>query len=337
VQSEVRRVAVVGRPGKRERRVTCLPSWCAASSIVAAVSRPHVPLLTVLCVTAAAMLGVQAGSAKASPPTPANTAPECPVSSTSPFCVWPTEPPYDPSNPEGQAPWSAANYFENCAYWAAEKRPDIDQAAIGRYGYPLAPHGAWNWAPDAEHAGYSVTHTPAVGDIAVWPPEYEGASAGGHVSYVEAVEPEGAVVVSEMGFNGAGASQWLSASVAAGLSFISGSPAPALAPEPTPAPTLTPVTTPPTAALRPGSATVRATVHGGNLTLRLATTGVRSARASAFTGSRHSVLFRTVRRARGRMLLVARLAPAHWTVVVTFTPIAGFRAPRPRTIWLQVR
>ena len=96
-----------------------------------------------------------------------NRTPHCPVSAQRPYCLWTKEPPYDPGDPESYGP---NDYWQNCAYWTAEKRPDVEQLAVQRYGYPAAPGGAADWKPDAVRAGYPVDHTPRVGDVAVWVP-----------------------------------------------------------------------------------------------------------------------------------------------------------------------
>ncbi len=103
--------------------------------------------------------------------------------------------PLDPCNPEPLA------HYTNCAYWGAEKRPDIWQNAVlqpdGGYGHG-ASGGAWNIKIDAATYGYRISHRPKAGDLAAWPPnatmgsEKSGsgtiirlASPGGHVAYVE--------------------------------------------------------------------------------------------------------------------------------------------------------
>lgn len=118
--------------------------------------------------------------------------------------------PFDRCNYEGKAMgMSSVDYADN-AYWAAEKRPDIFWGAVNTYGYKVAPYGAWNIAIDAKKAGYSITNTPQVGDIAAWKPNammgqtpdgynWYQASSGGHVSYVEAVNADGTITVSETG------------------------------------------------------------------------------------------------------------------------------------------
>jgi surface antigen len=118
--------------------------------------------------------------------------------------------PFDRCNYEGKAMGMTSVDYSDNAYWAAEKRPDIFWGAVNRYGYKVAPYGAWNIAIDANKAGYTITNTPQVGDLAAWKPnammgqtpdgyEWYQASSGGHVSYVESVNADGTITVSETG------------------------------------------------------------------------------------------------------------------------------------------
>ncbi|HVT65138.1 MAG TPA: CHAP domain-containing protein [Mycobacteriales bacterium] len=117
---------------------------------------------------------------------------------------------FDRCNYEGKAMGSTSTPYDDNAYWAAEKRPDLFWGAVNTYGYKVAPYGAWNIEIDAKKAGYSITNTPQVGDIAAWKPNammgqtpdgynWYQASSGGHVSYVEAVNADGTITVSETG------------------------------------------------------------------------------------------------------------------------------------------
>jgi surface antigen len=119
--------------------------------------------------------------------------------------------PLDPCNYEARANGFTSVHYDDCVYWAAEKRPDVFYGAVNKYGYKVAPYGAWNVAIDAKKAGYSVTRAPKVGDIAAWKPNalmgrtadsWYNASSGGHVAYVEAVS--GSLIrISDMGSVGA--------------------------------------------------------------------------------------------------------------------------------------
>ena len=116
--------------------------------------------------------------------------------------------PLDPCNSEGVGDDSDDRYDDG-DYWAAEKRPDIWTNAVLRYGYPEDPYGPWNVEEDAARAGYPIDSTPQVGDVAAWNDNAvmgidstgseQDAGSGGQVAYVEAVDPDGTIVVSEMG------------------------------------------------------------------------------------------------------------------------------------------
>jgi surface antigen len=116
---------------------------------------------------------------------------------------------FDKCNYEGKAMGDTSTPYADNTYWAAEKRPDIFWGAVNTYGYKVAPYGAWNVEIDAKKAGYSITSTPQVGDLAAWKPNatmgqsadgytWFTASSGGHVSYVEAVNGD-IITVSETG------------------------------------------------------------------------------------------------------------------------------------------
>lgn len=119
----------------------------------------------------------------------------------------PWQVPLDPCNTEGAG--AATTPYDNCAYWAAEKRPDIWVNAVWKYGYSAAHPGAWRIRVDAKRAGYVVNHHPSAGAIAAWGRSAAmgtgggdviyTASAGGHVAYVEKVDSKSKIVMSSMG------------------------------------------------------------------------------------------------------------------------------------------
>lgn len=157
-----------------------------------------------------------------------NTTPSCTMTAQTALCQWPSNPLADTSSWEY---WGPANYWQNCAYWATVKRPDVELYAVRRYGYTQAPGGAWNWEPDAVRAGYAVDHTPEAGDIMVWPDNaatelvnggVQTASPGGHVEYVEQVLPDGSIISSSMGVGTAPAGYdfWNAASASSVAYFI---------------------------------------------------------------------------------------------------------------------
>lgn len=59
---------------------------------------------------------------------------------------------------------------------------------------------AGNWDNAVETIGISVDNHPQTGDIAVWDPQSGGTGWAGHVAYVESVNPNGSVNVSEYNF-----------------------------------------------------------------------------------------------------------------------------------------
>jgi surface antigen len=63
---------------------------------------------------------------------------------------------------------------------------DFRQAAGDRWDNPP------NWPTAARRAGIAVSHTPALGSVAWW------SADGGHVAYVEAVNADGSIRISEM-------------------------------------------------------------------------------------------------------------------------------------------
>lgn len=62
---------------------------------------------------------------------------------------------------------------------------------------PPGADGSGTWGSAARAAGIPVSGKPKVGSVAWWKPGYHGASPGGHVAYVEAVRPDGSIVISE--------------------------------------------------------------------------------------------------------------------------------------------
>ncbi|HVV74897.1 MAG TPA: CHAP domain-containing protein [Mycobacteriales bacterium] len=157
-----------------------------------------------LAAPASASPARKSGQACATGPTPPATRYNRTPSGPGPWHV-----PLDPCNYEARANGDRSTPYDDCAYWPAEKRPDLFYGAVNSYGYKVAPYGAWNIEIDAKRAGYSVNHRPHVGDIAAWKPNammgqsdngfgWYQASSGGHVSYVEAVNGD-TITISDMG------------------------------------------------------------------------------------------------------------------------------------------
>ncbi len=75
--------------------------------------------------------------------------------------------------------------FGWCTWYVKSRRPDIPN----RWG------DAWMWLSSAQASGFGTGSTPKVGAVA-W------ARGGNHVAYVEAVNQDGTVTVSEMNYQG---------------------------------------------------------------------------------------------------------------------------------------
>jgi len=120
----------------------------------------------------------------------------------------PWQVPLDPCNTEATGSGGVTPYY-NCAYWAAEKRPDVWVHAVWIYGYSATKPGAWRIQVDARKAGFRINHHPKAGDLASWGRNATmgttrtgvtyTASAGGHVAYVEKVRPHHQITISSMG------------------------------------------------------------------------------------------------------------------------------------------
>jgi surface antigen/transposase-like protein len=81
-----------------------------------------------------------------------------------------------------------------CTWWAANRRAQIGRAIPNRMG------NAISWAPKARAYGYSVTGTPSAGDVL----HHKSAGRGGygHVAFVEKVNEDGSITISEMNYKG---------------------------------------------------------------------------------------------------------------------------------------
>lgn len=102
--------------------------------------------------------------------------------STAPAQVVPAKPARAPQ--VVQRPSSANTYGAGwCTWWVKERRPDIPNG-WGNAGY--------NWVTAARRAGYATGSAPRAGAIGVMT---------GHVVYVESVNGNGSVNISEMGWN----------------------------------------------------------------------------------------------------------------------------------------
>jgi hypothetical protein len=100
--------------------------------------------------------------------------------------------------------------FQNgeCTDWAAYKRPDVLQAivvhtvetelAAGDNNEILSGLDAQDWASQARAAGMRVGQKPAAHALMVFQPGVLNAGDEGHIAYVERVERNGKLRISEM-------------------------------------------------------------------------------------------------------------------------------------------
>jgi surface antigen len=114
---------------------------------------------------------------------------------------------YNPSNPSDSStidPWNF--YNRECTSYAAWKLNNAAGTTTAPYffsNHMLGGHfgDAGNWSANAATLGYTVNSTPAVGAIAQWNAGEPGGGSAGHVAYVEAVNSDGTVAVSEYNYH----------------------------------------------------------------------------------------------------------------------------------------
>ncbi len=227
-----------------------------------------------------------------------------------------------------------------CTYWAAEKRPDIMN-----YSYINDPLGndwaAWTWTehaslvlnPDGSHV-YTVGSTPAVGDIAVWPQSSLTMNEG-HVAYVEVVDGDGSMIISEMNaYPNQGDTRLVAATEmqSESVQFIS---LPHVVPAPSSQPKTVPAPTPPA-----GAQSMRARVsavkrHGQTVTFTVQIAARAGSASATAERGRQRARFRA-RRTAEQVSFAAKLAPGRWALTVTYTPAKGFKAPREAHLTVTV-
>lgn len=100
---------------------------------------------------------------------------------------------------------SSSNRFANasnsyawgwCTWHVFEKRAQIGSKIGGTWG------NANDWLASASSLGYTINNTPSVGAIAHSYPGTNGAGSYGHVAFVESINGDGSITISEMGWNG---------------------------------------------------------------------------------------------------------------------------------------
>jgi hypothetical protein len=137
------------------------------------------------------------------------------VDATDEDAATPAETPITADSPEVDAFYQ--RWFANmtggggCQGWIFRKRPDIVEKlertklaqwiAAGKPGdYDIAFGNPNSWVGLAPAAGLTVSNTPTVGSVVVWPRTHR--TPNGHVGYVESVAADGSFSTSDMNING---------------------------------------------------------------------------------------------------------------------------------------
>lgn len=85
--------------------------------------------------------------------------------------------------------------FGYCTWWAAQRRIESGRPLPSNLGHAIS------WKPLAEQAGMATGNVPRAGAVIWWPPGMAWTWLG-HVGYVERVNPDGSILVSEMNAGG---------------------------------------------------------------------------------------------------------------------------------------
>lgn len=111
--------------------------------------------------------------------------------------------------------------------WGEYNRECVSYAAwkvYQTYGYmPWMPGNAYQWPALAAGLGVAEGSTPKVNSVAIIPPDFGGiAGSLGHAVWVEAVNPDGSILVSQYNFygNGTYSTMEISASVVNDLTYL---------------------------------------------------------------------------------------------------------------------
>lgn len=96
-------------------------------------------------------------------------------------------------------------YTRNCTSYAMWK---INQAGLAFNNNPTGPNGqsttlgnAGSWDEHASDIGYTVNNTPTVGNPVNWEAGSGGAGSAGHVAWVEQINADNSVFISEWNWN----------------------------------------------------------------------------------------------------------------------------------------
>jgi surface antigen len=126
------------------------------------------------------------------------------ASTTAAAATDPVAPPYPYAIAGRIGPWGfPTRYATDYVAWRLFERDVAFSSDVtgptGRRGHFGEPG---TWAATAAGIGYTVDEAPTVGAIAHWKAGEQGAGRAGHVAYVERVNPDGSVVVSELDRSG---------------------------------------------------------------------------------------------------------------------------------------
>lgn len=153
-----------------------------------------------LCAASVLAVVVALGAAASPGAPPARVASTAAAAAT----VEPVAPPYPYAVAGRIGPWGfPTRYATDYVAWRLFERDvafssDVTGPA-GRKGHFGEPG---TWAATAAGIGFSVDEVPQVGAIAHWRAGEQGAGRAGHVAYVERVNADGSVVVSEFDWSG---------------------------------------------------------------------------------------------------------------------------------------
>lgn len=108
-----------------------------------------------------------------------------------------------PHCPNCQAdPW--AFFKRECVSYTAHK---INESGTSFHNHMQGPNGvtgqfghAGNWDNNATNIGFTVNSTPSVGAVAVWNPNSGAGMPVGHVAWIESVNPNNTVNITEYNF-----------------------------------------------------------------------------------------------------------------------------------------
>ncbi len=111
--------------------------------------------------------------------------------------------PYRDSEEDLVDQWNT--YTRNCTSYVMWK---INQTGMSFNNNPTGPNGnsttmgnAGNWDEHASNIGYTVDSNPGAGDVMNWEANSGGAGSAGHVAWVEKVNDNGTVFLSEWNWN----------------------------------------------------------------------------------------------------------------------------------------